>query len=158
MRPHDDEMIVWWCDYMFYNYMLKNDDFSLFFTKASPTDRRTDKPGYRDARTHLKRKENVCDAAQIPPHTTDPAKLLCCWCYYCYCCCLYRFVPSSVTHLTSSFVGLVSYVTRLASFVTIFLFINIASSFADRGREKKVKQKRDIENNDNWQQQRRQQR
>ena len=54
-----------------YNYLLENNDFSLFFTKASPTDGptnqppdgltdgRTDMPGYRDASTHLKRIKKV---------------------------------------------------------------------------------------------------
>ena len=68
MRPHDDEMIVWWCDYMKHHYLRSKSSIFPFFTKASPTDRRTDgptdgrtdrrmdRPSYRDARTHLKMK------------------------------------------------------------------------------------------------------
>ena len=54
---------------MFYNYLLKNDDFFLVFYESvidrrtegrsdgrtdGPTDGRRDRPSYRDARTHLK--------------------------------------------------------------------------------------------------------
>ena len=61
MRPHDDEMIVWWCDNMrLMIYLLENNDFPCFLRKRHqptdrPTDGQTDTPGYRDARTHLKR-------------------------------------------------------------------------------------------------------
>ena len=84
MRPHDDGMIVRWCNFMrFILYLLLQLFawkcwFSLFLTKAWRTnrrtdrrtdgrtdgwtdrrtdvwtDRRTDRPSYRDARTHQK--------------------------------------------------------------------------------------------------------
>ena len=45
MRPHDDIMIVWWCDYMrlFLTYS-GFDLFKLIFTDVSQTDQWTDRP------------------------------------------------------------------------------------------------------------------
>ena len=60
MRPHDDEMMVWWCDYMRLLFAIKIIDFPIFDESVThgPTDGRTDgptdRPDYRDARTHLK--------------------------------------------------------------------------------------------------------
>ena len=52
MRPHDDEMILWWFAYMFYNYLLKIIDFPCFLRKRHQrTDRRTD--GRTDGQTRL---------------------------------------------------------------------------------------------------------
>ena len=62
MRPHDHEMILGWYDYMRHHYLRSKSSIFPFSTKAwpadRPTDRRTDKLGYRDARTHLKRQNN----------------------------------------------------------------------------------------------------
>ena len=58
MRPHDDKMIVWWWNYIRHHYLRSKSSIFQFLTKAWPADRptegRTDGPGYRDARTHLK--------------------------------------------------------------------------------------------------------
>ena len=58
MRPHDDEMIVWWCEYMRHDQLRSKSLIFPFLTKAwwtdGRTDRRTDRPGYTDVRTHLK--------------------------------------------------------------------------------------------------------
>ena len=65
MRPHDDEMIVWWCDYIRHHYFRSKLSIFPFLTKAWPTYGRTDGPTngrtdqrtdpHRGARTHLKR-------------------------------------------------------------------------------------------------------
>ena len=43
MRPHDDEMIVWWRDYMRHLYLQSKSSIFPFSTKAWPTDGRTDR-------------------------------------------------------------------------------------------------------------------
>ena len=60
MRPLVDEIIVQWRDYMIlFYYMVESIDFCCFWRKRDqPTDRPTDSPVYRDARTHLKTKEH----------------------------------------------------------------------------------------------------
>ena len=60
MRPHDDEMIVWWCDY---NYLLKNIDFPCFLPTDRPTDGPTDGP--TDWQTLL---ERCADASKNKNH------------------------------------------------------------------------------------------
>ena len=53
MRPHDDEMIVWWCDYIRHHYLRSKSSIFPFLTKASRTDGPTDGPTDRptDGRT-----------------------------------------------------------------------------------------------------------
>ena len=63
MRPHDDEMIVWWWDYMRHHYLRSKSSIFPFLTKAWPTDRRTDGRSYRDARTHLNKAHTANDAS-----------------------------------------------------------------------------------------------
>ena len=63
MRPHDDEMIVWWWDCMRHHYLRSKSSIIPFLTKAWPTDGRTDgrtdRPFYRDARRHPKRERCI---------------------------------------------------------------------------------------------------
>ena len=49
MGPHDDGMIVWWCDYMRHDYLRSKPSIFPFLTKAWPTDGPTDRP--TDVRT-----------------------------------------------------------------------------------------------------------
>ena len=56
LRPFADGIIAWWRDYMIlFDKLVENINFPCFWRKRHrPTDGPTDKPGYRDARTHLK--------------------------------------------------------------------------------------------------------
>ena len=83
MRPHDDEMIVWWWDYMRHHYLRSKSSIFPFLTKASPTDGRTDgrtdrptdRPSYRDARTHLKT-ESSYEGGLTKPETKCDSRIV----------------------------------------------------------------------------------